>query len=387
MLNNKSLTLFHTDHTEKQALQPIADEAQTRGWQIEFTDNIKQKAEVGIYCQHPPCYPENSKLSVIILHGLDQGRNVWPNLWQKEPWNKFDIGILPGKEWSKRWQQSSWDPYSRTRLGVYELGWPKADIIYKNKSEYDRRVAEIREKLNLKYKHSVLYALAFETDGKQNDFVQALKDQPVNLLLKSWLTEADAAHYSDLYNNQQEMNEIHKNIENAYILDPRMSIMYCLGISDIFVTDESSILFESLLLNVPSISVSDWPMATSNSGRRRFPNIPYPFVKKLRKTDLHSTVAEMLENLEVYKAELEKKKDDVFSYLGCSSIAIMDLLEGVLNKDYNLKHPPLTAMCPVKNSIIYRRIFKAFIYRNFYLRNFVRMFYEPDKIIKKIFSR
>ncbi len=372
MPNSKSLTLFHTDHTEKQALQPIADEAQARGWQIRFTDNIKEKAEVGIYCQHPPCYPENSKLSIIMLHGIDQGRNVWPNLWQKEPWHKFDIGILPGKEWSERWQQSSWDPYSRTRLGVYELGWPKADLIFKDRCEYDRKVKDIREKLGLKYEHSVLYALAFETDGKQDDFVQAFKDEPVNILLKTWLTEEDTGRYNDLYNNQKEMNDLHKDIENVYILDPEMSIMYCLGLSDIFVTDESSILFESLLLNVPSISVSDWPMRTSNSGCRRMPDVSYEFVNKTTKTNLKNTVAELLQNLSKYNKTLEKYRAENFSFLGCSSYTVVNLLKSLCGSS-PAKYQPLSPSSRERKYLRYTRPFARFIRKNILIRLLKRM--------------
>ena len=32
---------------------------------------------------------------------MDQGRVDWPNMWKKQPWNKFDLGFLPGKHWKK----------------------------------------------------------------------------------------------------------------------------------------------------------------------------------------------------------------------------------------------------------------------------------------------
>ena len=59
----KNITLFYTDKGEYYNVKPIAEEAKRRGYQVSFTEDIYQKAEIGIYCQHV-CYPENSKFSV-----------------------------------------------------------------------------------------------------------------------------------------------------------------------------------------------------------------------------------------------------------------------------------------------------------------------------------
>ena len=74
---------------------------------------------------------KNQKIHFIFLGGMDQARNNWPNIWEKQPWNNFDIGFLPGKDWSHRWKSSSWDYKSRPKKGVFESGWPKADIVCK----------------------------------------------------------------------------------------------------------------------------------------------------------------------------------------------------------------------------------------------------------------
>jgi hypothetical protein len=197
--------------------------------------------------------------------------------------------------------------------------------------------------------------------------VQALKDLPVNLLLKTWLTEADAARYSDLYKNQQEMNKIHKDIENAYILDPKTSIMYCLGISDVFVTDESSILFESLLLNVPSVSVSDWPMRTNNQRCPRMPDAPYEFVHKTSKANLKNTISELLQNPSKNKKILEKHRLDNFSFIGCSSSAIVDLLESLLLGS-SVENQPLSPLCKELKYLKYSRPLLKTVRKNIFAR-------------------
>ena len=35
------------------------------------------------------------------MGGLDQGRVIWPNMWKEQPWDKYDIGFLPGNSWAK----------------------------------------------------------------------------------------------------------------------------------------------------------------------------------------------------------------------------------------------------------------------------------------------
>ncbi|MBR1709742.1 MAG: hypothetical protein IJ719_13085, partial [Clostridia bacterium] len=85
----KEITFFLTDMCEYYNILPIAQEAKRRGYEVIYTQNREQKAEIGVYCQHV-CYPENSRFSVILLHDLEQDSLHWPNLWELEPWNQFD---------------------------------------------------------------------------------------------------------------------------------------------------------------------------------------------------------------------------------------------------------------------------------------------------------
>ena len=110
-------------------IKPIAEEASRRGFHVHFTEDRYAKAEIGIYSQHI-CHPENSKFSVILLHDMAQGSDSWPNLWEVERWNNFDIGILPGRSWAERWTDCSCFYYTHPRSGVYELGYPMSDTIH-----------------------------------------------------------------------------------------------------------------------------------------------------------------------------------------------------------------------------------------------------------------
>lgn len=65
----KDITFIYTDRLEHQCAEPIAAEAEKRGYTIHFSDNIFEKCEIGFYCQYM-CFPKNSKFSCVMLHDL-----------------------------------------------------------------------------------------------------------------------------------------------------------------------------------------------------------------------------------------------------------------------------------------------------------------------------
>jgi hypothetical protein len=327
----KHITFFYTDGTERQTCEPILKEAQRRGFVTEMTQDIKQRAEIGLYCQHQ-CYPENARFSVIMLHDMAQGHNRWPDFWRAEPWGKFDLGILPGPSWHERWRSCSSRPYAVPRHGIFTCGWPKADLIFDDGAPFQAYVSELRRGLNLKHKRSVLYAPSWENDRKQDDVVRALKDLPLNVLLKqapyrsssksSWV-----AHHPEVVKAIEEMNQLHRGCApNVHIIDPELSIMYCLGLADVLVTDESSVMVEALLLNVPSIAVLDWLIPDTSPPR--FPSVPFDFTMKTSRQGLRSSVENVLANLEMWRQEiLPGFREFHFANLGRASTSIVDVLE------------------------------------------------------------
>lgn len=330
----KEITFFYTDGNEKQTCRTIIDEAESRGYKTIQTSDIHCKAEIGFYCQHR-CYPENSKFSIIMLHDMAQGHNRWPNFWHSEPWNKFDVGILPGSSWSERWKFCSVLPYAVPRNGVYVCGWPKADLIFKNTDTFMKCVDEFKKKLGLTYEKSVLYAPSWENDGKQNDVVQALMDLPVNILLKQAPYQSDAKNgwvssFPQMVRDIEEMNKLHRGCApNVHIIDPDLSIMYCIGMSDVLVSDESSVMLESLLLDVPSIAVMDW--LVPDTIPPRFPIVPFDFAIKTFKKDLRKTVCDVLDNLDQHYDRLERARNAHFTNLGNASESIVDLIDSFVD--------------------------------------------------------
>jgi len=316
------ISFFFTDDIERQTLAPVAQEAERRQYRVRFTDRMDEPAEIGVYCSHRPD-PSNARFSAILLHDLAQRHDIWPDFWRYEPWNRFDIGVLPGPAWRKRWLACAGQLEARPRLGVFELGWPKADVIFRDPEAFRRTVAGLKADLHLGPRRSVLYAPSWENDGKQDDLVQSLRQLPVNLLLKQapW---PDA--YPQILENIRRMNELHRGCaENVHILDPHLSIMPCLGLADVLVTEESSVMVEALLLGIPVVAVTDWLIPDRNPPRPAM--IPFDFPIKTTRAELQRTVAGLLADFDQARSDMVRLRDEQFACLGESAPRIMDVID------------------------------------------------------------
>jgi hypothetical protein len=318
----RKITLIYTDMGEYYNLKPIADEAERRGFEVRFTQDILENAEVGIYCQHV-CFPENSKFSVILLHDLAQGHNRWPYFWELEQWNNFDIGILPGKTWGQMWEKCGCMPYARPRCGVFEMGYPKSDQA--NDSNLREYAKDLGRKLGLKYDKTILYAPSWENDGKEDDFVKALCDMPVNLLVK----QAHCAEANDLIkrnnDNIRKMREIHEgNYENLYYIETKESIIVAILLCDMLVSDESSTMGEAAMFGKPSIAVTDWLIPDTIPSR--YASVPMDYVIKCKKNELRSTAEALLTDPKQFEEVLSRRKN-AFSNAGNVCEDIMDAIE------------------------------------------------------------
>lgn len=336
------ITFFYTDNAEYYNLKPVADEAAKRGYHIIFTQDLEQKAEIGIYCQHL-CFirhPENSKFSVILLHDIGQGETNWPNHWEAERWYKFDIGILPGKFWSDFWTQCACQYYANPRYGVFELGYPKSDLTVSG--TFHSQVKELRERLHLMHDKSVLYAPSWENDGKEDDFVTSLASLKINLIIKQ---APDFKKYPAIYENVCHMRSLHEGkYDNVYYMEAEDNIMPALALCDIIVSDESGAMSEAVMFGKPSIAVMDWliPDVTPS----RLPCVPLDYIIKCQKADLREQVEHLLYSSE-YRSEFLNKGRQVFSNVGNCCKDILNTIEyytsGQMPKDTSFLNKRLSS--------------------------------------------
>jgi hypothetical protein len=331
----RDITFFYTDKVERQTTAPVAEEAARRGYQVRFTADLGESAEIGFYCHHSPS-SHNSRFSAVMLHDLAQRHDIWPAFWQAEPWNQFDLGFLPGPSWGERWKQTSARPEGRTRRGVYQLGWPKCDALFNNRARFADEAQALRRELGLRHELSILYAPSWENHGKQDDFVRALRDLPVNLLLKQapW-----SDSYPEVLANIAQMNALHRDAgENVHIISPDVGIIHCLAISDVMVSDESSVLIEALLLDVPGVAVMDWLIPDSTPPRMA--SVPFDFVIKTRRDALRTTVDDILARRADYQNGMASLRERHFSSLGQSAACMMDVVDACI-EGRRIPHEPL----------------------------------------------
>lgn len=317
----KDITFIYMDNAERAIFEPLVEEATQRGYKVKLTDNKFEKCEIGVYCQHVN-FPQFSKFSVIMLHDIIQQYSNWPDLWFREPWNKYDVGILPSDRWVENWKQSSHLYYTLPRIGMYKVGWPKADKFANIKSEQKRKEFYQQYSLDTS-KKTVLYAPAWENDHKQDDFVQAMLKLDVNILIKQ--AHIEEGKFVETKKNIDEMAKLHKDVPGVTVLDTKMNIFEAIAVSDVLVSDESSTMCEAIMMGIPAVSVSNWliPDVTPS----RFPQCNYDFVIMTKKEKLTECVDTILSDYPTYKKQAEEYSKKNFSNIGTSSKMIMDIID------------------------------------------------------------
>lgn len=280
-----------------------------------------------------------------MLHDIVQQHWDWPDIWAKEPWNKYDIGILPNDQWAENWVESSAYYYSRPRLGAFEAGWPKADKYVGLK----------------KIPHSemkVLYAPSWENNGKQDEFLAAIGRLGANAIIKHYNAKpGDAANQYEEIRNACEKA---KNTPGVTVLDPATNIYDAILQADVLVSEESSTMCESVMMGIPAVAVTDWLVPDVTPAR--MPDCDYDFVIKTPKAQLHECLEDILNNYEYYKRKAENDGRKTFCNAGQASKIIMDIIDDCV--DGKLVRFPALVPEPLKfpglKKTVYQKT-KAFI--------------------------
>lgn len=161
--------------------------------------------------------------------------------------NYFDLYLTQGPYFTKGFKKIT---QGRTDIEVIETGWCKLDNLFSNHEQY------LQEKSKLLQSHKrakvVLYAPTFSprlTSAKTAlDDVFAVADSPEILLLVKFhdLMDKEVA-------NQYEMEA--KKRDNVIIVEDR-NIIKTMIMSDLMISDTSSVVYEFLLLNKPVVTIN-----------------------------------------------------------------------------------------------------------------------------------
>lgn len=383
----KDITFIYSSASDKSQYIPIEEEALKRGYKVKYSQNEFEECEIGFYCQHVN-FPQYSKFSVIMLHDIVQQYSNWPDIWFNEPWNKYDIGILPSKQWVNNWNQCSHLYYANPKIGVFEVGWPKADII-KNYNTKRKEQFCIENKINPN-KKTILYAPSWENDNKQDDFVKAMLKLDVNILIKQgpWNSPKWLKTRPDIFENIKKMNNLHENIPNVIILDQQLNIFDAIAVSDVLVSEESSTMCEAIMMGIPAVSVSNWLIPDQIPSR--FPKCDYTFAVKTKKEDLKNCISKIINNYDNYKKEAEEFSKNNFSNIGNASKKIMDIVDDCINKKkiryINIKpskKTKLSIITYIKHNIlcIKKEIINNYAVRKPFIKSIYRLFLSVKRFL------
>lgn len=326
----KEITFIYTDKLEHQCAEPIAQEAEKRGYKVKFTDNIFEKCEIGFYCQHVN-FPKYSKFSCVMLHDLGQQHGEWPVMWKNEFWSQFDLGFLPSKEWVDMWHNASCYDFVRPRYGCYFAGWPKSDNIHEQ--SFEKECSELVKKYGIDTsKKTVLYAPSWEWDNRQLEIIEACKDLDVNLIIKQFPWNPE--NFKFQYDICKEMADKSKGIKNVFVLDTSVNIFNAIQLCDVLVSEESSTLYEAMMLDKPVIAVTDWLVPDQLPKPPRKPDFPYSFAIHVEKSELKKTIMNVISD-ENYKMQISVYRKENFPNIGNAAKIIMDVLDKTLFESNN----------------------------------------------------
>ena len=134
------------------------------------------------------------------------------------------------------------------------------------------------------------------------------------------------------------MNNISKkSYKDVYIYPPKTNIFLYLAAADILITDESSVMYEAMLFNVPTLIPNDWNMRINNSNKPRKIKPSIDAYQNCQLSDLPKNVSIILKNLKNIQKKINKQKNFHFSYIQRSSEKIFKLVEDIINNDLSYK--------------------------------------------------
>ena len=241
-------------------LKPLADELEKRGWEylwyvpsvlvdtfpykpMPFSSSIKDLEE---FQSDAIFVPGNDipywihGLKIQVFHGLAGEKKGHFRIR-----NYFDLYLTQGPYFTKRFQELS---KKYKNFDVVETGWCKLDTLYTLREEALSTKKEFLE--NYQVKHILLYAPTFSpslTSGIDLlDTVKSLSDRDDILVIIKFHDKMDRA-----------IKEKYKELKSKnLIISDKKDITPLLQISDMMISDTSSVVYEFTLLDKPAITLN-----------------------------------------------------------------------------------------------------------------------------------
>jgi hypothetical protein len=187
---------------------------------------------------------------------------------------------------------------------------------------------------------TLLYAPHGEDDDKLARFVAEACDIVPNLLIRH--APRDEVGYTRPF-----YEEILED-GNVHLLDDTSEFIECFQISDVLVSDGSSVIQEAVLTDMLPISVTEW----------RKPVVDEVLSEYCFEVSRNAPLAlpqDFCDNLSAYRRTLQEHRDNHFANLGTSSETVVDLLDAYVGG----REPPIDMISDETTAI--RRLYSRLI--------------------------
>lgn len=333
----RRITFFVNQPKHEEAVAPIAEAARNRGYEVTYTGDLAADAEIGVYLDHVhKINSVNATLSVVMLHSIDDAYK--PDHWLDEPWYRFDVGLLHGNPAVENWISQSWHPKTRPKLGAFCVGWPKFDPVFSPGSGPDADA--LKSQLGIDDGLTAIYAPYGEDDDKLASFVAEARGTVPNLLIRH--APRDEVDYTRPF-----YEEILAD-DRVYVLDDTWEFIECLRISDVLVSDGSSVIQEAVLTDTVPISVTEWRKPAVDE-------VLPEYCFETSRNELAALLENICDDLSAYRRTLQEHRDNHFANLGSSSETVVDLLDAFVDG----REPPIDPI-PHETTAI-RRVYSRLI--------------------------
>ena len=141
--------------------------------------------------------------------------------------------------------------------------------------------------------------------------------------------------FHDVRKNINRMNSYaKKNLKKRVkIIDSKKNIMKFYKKADLLISDESTVIYEALLYDLPSLSCKDWPMRTNNVNKPRKINRSDSVCIYTAKKNLRKKILESFTNIKKLKNSTKQKKQNHFSFINSSAKNMSIFLDNYINKN------------------------------------------------------
>ena len=129
------------------------------------------------------------------------------------------------------------------------------------------------------------------------------------------------------------------------------------------ITDESSLIYEALLFDIPTLSCHDWLMRSSNSSKARYVKRNEDICNYTFRSNLQNKIKQIILNYDEFLKNIKNKKTDYFSNIDNSAVYIFNTINNVVeeNKLENLEEPKFKISYIRSFLLDFKRKFKYFL--------------------------